>query len=134
MRSIILISNTEGCNDFVMGSNFVEIGREQTCDLLIPNVYDQVSRRHASLTWKAEGLFYRQIGKNLAYVNGNIVDIGLQLYDSDTLSLTKDGPEYIISITIEDDGFKFSALRLEFKIAIIMTSILFLILIILLLK
>ena len=62
------------------------LGRETGCDIVIPD--RQVSRRHARLVCRGEGVFVEDLGsKNGTHCNGNIIANKLELQDGDVLQI-----------------------------------------------
>jgi hypothetical protein len=69
-----------------LGSRHVRLGRRPECDLTIPE--PAVSRRHASLHWRADGWYLLDHGStNGTFVNGNRLDAPTRLANGDEIHL-----------------------------------------------
>jgi len=64
----------------------ITVGRDITCDIMIPN--RQVSRRHATFSRSPEGVILEDLGsKNGTHLNGQIIDTSVLLKDGDIVQI-----------------------------------------------
>lgn len=64
------------------------LGRDPSCDIVITTSDKQVSRRHAQLKLKDDGVWFKDLGsKNSSHHNGNKLQESVLLQDGDTIQI-----------------------------------------------
>ncbi len=128
LKKIKFININNPADVFTMGSNFIEIGREKSCDLIVENSHDAVSRKHGSVTYKDHKLIYRHLGVNMPLLNGNPnMDTSFELKNGDMFSLTDEGPIYKVNIVEIEEKKKKNYFIYLFITSLVITAIIILI-------
>lgn len=131
-RGSLLITNVPASEWLVKIAGHTQIiGRSPDCDIVIPEQYKQVSRRHAQLDHRHQGVWIHDIGSSGGTeINGvplkenrptkivfgdRIALAGLELY---YISSTANVMEPLEESPTEEDPFSLTALRLREKLRI----------------
>jgi pSer/pThr/pTyr-binding forkhead associated (FHA) protein len=99
-----------------MLDNSIVLGRESTCDIVIPN--RQVSRYHARLSPTSDGVILEDLGsKNGTHCNGQLVSEPVKLQDGDVIQIALAQQFVYLSseatIPLDSDEIEYSMIQIR---------------------